>query len=407
MADGPGNVLVVNAGSSSLKLRLLGPGDRTLWTGDRSAPAPGAEAAGGPPAAGGGPPRVDMRGLFAELADAGGVDAVGHRFVHGGPRLVAPTVLDPDVEAELRARVSLAPLHLPAALAGVAAVRAAAPELPQIACFDTAFHATLPPAASTYAIPVEWRERYGIRRYGFHGLSHAYAARRAGELLAGPDAPAGPGRPRVVTCHLGSGSSLAAVAGGIGRDTTMGFTPLDGLVMGTRSGTVDPGALVWLLRQAGLSADELGEGLERRSGLLGLAGSADMRRVLAAAAAGEDRARLALDVYLHRLRGLIASMAAAIGGLDALVFTGGIGEAAAEIRAGAVAGLGFLGLELDAARNAAHRPGVASARPGDGGGSAPAPDAEIGAAGAPARVFVVEAREDIEIARGVRSLWPG
>jgi acetate kinase len=369
------NVLVVNAGSSSLKLRLLGPDDATRWSGDRGG-ADGIAAA-------------DIAGLFEELSAFGGARAVGHRFVHGGPRLLAPTLIDPAVEAELRRRTSLAPLHMPAALAGVNAVRAAAPELPQVACFDTAFHASLPAAASTYAIPAEWRETLGVRRYGFHGLSHGYAARRAGELLA--PGPHGPGRPRVVTCHLGSGASLAAVAGGVCQDTTMGFTPLEGLVMGTRSGTVDPGALLWLVREAGLSVDELTEGLEHRSGLLGLAGTADMRGVLAAAGAGARPAVLALEVYLHRLRGLVGSMVAALGGLDALVFTGGIGEASAEIRARAVAGLGFLGLELDGERNVAHRGG----------------DAEIGAPRAPARAFVIEAREDIEIARGVRAALAG
>ncbi|MCK9921003.1 acetate/propionate family kinase [Frankia sp. AgPm24] len=367
-------VLVVNAGSSSLKLRLLDPSGGLLWADDRAADD-----------------RLD--GVFAQVAEFGGVRAVGHRFVHGGPDLLRPTLIDAGVEARLRARTSLAPLHMPAALAGVAAVRAAAPELAQVACFDTAFHASLPAAASTYAIPARWRERYGIRRYGFHGLSHAYASRRAAELL-GPPGSGGSGgseRPWVVTCHLGSGGSLAAVAAGVCRDTTMGFTPLEGLVMGTRSGSVDPGALLWLVRQAGLSVDEVGDGLEHESGLLGLAGSADMRQVLAMAGAGSPSARLALEVYQHRLRGLVAAMVAALGGLDALVFTGGIGEASAEIRAEAAAGLGFLGVRVDATRNTGHRGG----------------DAEIGVPDAPVRVFVVEAREDIEIARGVRVALAG
>ncbi|MCK9893944.1 acetate/propionate family kinase [Frankia sp. AgB32] len=398
------NILVLNAGSSSLKMRLLGPEDETLWSASRGeihdAGADGLAA------------------VVDEVAEFGAVAAIGHRFVHGGPRLRAPVRLDESVEAELRARTSLAPQHLPAALDLVAAVRAAAPDIPQVACFDTAFHATLSPAAATYAIPPSWRESHGIRRYGFHGLSHAYAARRAGDLLGladpagssapsrqaappghsggldAPDPAGGPGRPRwprVVTCHLGSGASLAAVADGICRDTTMGFTPLDGLVMGTRSGGVDPGALLWLLREAGLSADELADGLEHHSGLLGLAGSADMRDVLAAADDAAPSARLALAVYLHRLRALVAAMVAALGGLDALVFTGGIGEAAPRIRAGAAAGLEFLGLRLDPARNAAH----------DGG------DSEIGAPDAPVRMFVVEAREDLEIARGVRAALAG
>ncbi|MCM3882387.1 acetate/propionate family kinase [Frankia sp. R82] len=365
------NVLVVNAGSSSLKLRLLDPTGTPVWVADRA-------------------PDDSLDGVFEQVADLGGVRAVGHRFVHGGPKLLRPTLIDPGVEAELRAWTGLAPLHLPAALAGVTAVRAAAPELPQVACFDTAFHASLPSSASTYAIPAQWRERHGIRRYGFHGLSHAYASRRAAELL-GPASPGGPDRPRVVTCHLGSGGSLAAVAAGVCQDTTMGFTPLEGLVMGTRSGSVDPGALLWLLREAGLSADELYDGLEHRSGLFGLTGSADMRQVLAMARAGQPSARLALDVYQHRLRGLIAAMVAALGGLEALVFTGGIGEASAEIRAEAAAGLGFLGVAVDSTRNTDHRGG----------------DAEISAPATPVRVFVVAAREDIEIARGVRAALAG
>ncbi len=382
-ARAAGNVLVLNAGSSSLKMRLLGAGDETLWS--ASCGQPGAAAAGA------------LAAVFEEVAAFGGVTAVGHRFVHGGPRLRAPVLLDDAVEAELRARTSLAPQHLPAALALVVAVRAAAPGVPQVACFDTAFHATLPPAAATYALPASWRESYGIRRYGFHGLSHAYAARRAAVLMGpaggvgavgGVEGVAGP---RVVTCHLGSGASLAAVAGGVCRDTTMGFTPLDGLVMGTRCGGVDPGALLWLLREAGLSVDELADGLEHQSGLLGLAGSADMRDVLAAADGGAPSARLALAVYQHRLRALAAAMIAALGGIDALVFTGGIGEASPRIRADAAAGLAFLGLRLDPARNAAH----------DGG------DGEIGAADAPVRMFVVEAREDLEIARGVRTALAG
>ena len=248
-------------------------------------------------------------------------------------------------------------------------MRAARPGLPEVACFDTAFHAGLPAAASTYALPAAWRERWPLRRYGFHGLSHAWAARRAG-----------PGR--VVTCHLGAGASLAAVRDGRCVDTTMGFTPLEGLVMATRSGSVDPGLLLWLLEHTGMTERELAEALEHESGLKGLAGTGDMREVLAAAARGESAATLALDVYLHRLRAGIAEMVAALGGLDALVFTGGVGERAPEVRAGAAEGLGFLGVAVDAERNAAGAE-------------------EIGAGGA--RVLVVEAREDLEIARGVRA----
>jgi acetate kinase len=348
-------VLVVNAGSSSLKLRLLGPDDALL--GERDL-APGEPLA----------PAIDALGE---------ADAVGHRVVHGGARFSAPVVIDDDVLRELDALTNLAPLHQPPALAGIAAVRDARPGLPAVACFDTAFHAGLPDAAATYPLPREWRERWAIRRYGFHGLSHAWAARRAAELA--------PGVERVVSCHLGAGASLAAIRRGRSVDTTMGFTPLEGVVMATRSGTVDPGLLLWLLGQ-GIVPAELARALEHDSGLTGLAGTGDMREVLAAAARGDDAAALALDVYVHRLRAAVAAMAAALGGLDALVFTGRIGERAPEVRARTAAGLGFLGVALDADRNAAT-----------------APDADVTAPGARPRVLVVESREDVEIARGARA----
>lgn len=361
-------ILVVNAGSSSLKLRVLDPDDRLVASRDL------------------GPLRgpADEAALAAAIDAFGRVDAVGHRVVHGGRLFTAPVRLDPGVEARLRTLVDLAPLHLPASLAAVAAVRAILPDVPAVACFDTAFHATIPAAAATYALPVEWRKRWDLRRYGFHGLSHAYAARRAAELV---------GRPletlRIVTCHLGAGSSLAAVAGGRSVDTTMGFTPLEGLVMATRSGSVDPGLVLWLLEHVGMPPAEMAMALDHRSGLLGLAGTADMREVLAGVDAGRDDARLALDVFLHRLRAGIAAMTAALGGLDVLVFTGGIGERAPQVRALATAGLAFLGLGVDRDRNDA---------------AVPPPDAEIGAADAPVRILVVEAREDLEIARQVRAV---
>jgi acetate kinase len=361
-------ILVVNAGSSSLKLRVLDPDDRLVASRDL------------------GPLRgpADEAALAAAIDAFGRVDAVGHRVVHGGRLFTAPVRLDPGVEARLRTLVDLAPLHLPASLAAVAAVRAILPDVPAVACFDTAFHATIPAAAATYALPVEWRKRWDLRRYGFHGLSHAYAARRAAELV---------GRPletlRIVTCHLGAGSSLAAVAGGRSVDTTMGFTPLEGLVMATRSGSVDPGLVLWLLEHVGMPPAEMAMALDHRSGLLGLAGTADMREVLAGVDAGRDDARLALDVFLHRLRAGIAAMTAALGGLDVLVFTGGIGERAPQVRALATEGLAFLGLGVDRDRNDA---------------AVPPPDAEIGAADAPVRILVVEAREDLEIARQVRAV---
>jgi len=256
--------------------------------------------------------------------------------------------------------------------------------VPAVACFDTAFHATIPPAAATYALPAEWRERWSLRRYGFHGLSHAWVARRAPELL-GRQA----GELRIVSCHLGAGASLCAIVGGRSVDTTMGFTPLEGLVMATRSGSVDPGMLLWLLEHEELSAAELAEALEFRSGLLGLAGSADMREILGGAAAHEAFA-LARDVYVHRLRAGVAAMAAALGGIDALAFTGGVGERSAEVRQRAADGLAFVGVSLDRARN--HEP------PADG---------EISAAGAGVRTLVLAAREDLEIARQVRGVLDG
>jgi acetate kinase len=348
-------VLVVNAGSSSLKLRLLGSRDELL--GER-------DLAPGEP-------------LEPALEELGRADAVGHRVVHGGPRFSAPVVIGEEVRTALEALTNLAPLHQPPALAGIEAVRRARPDLPAVACFDTAFHAGLPAAASTYPLPRAWRERWDLRRYGFHGLSHAWAARRAAELA--------PGAERIVSCHLGAGASLAAIRDGRSVDTTMGFTPLEGVVMATRSGSVDPGLLLWLLGQ-GIVPSELARALEHDSGLKGLAGTGDMREVLVGASRGEREAGLAIDVYVHRLRAAIAAMAAALGGLDVLAFTGRIGERAPEVRERAAAGLSFLGVHLDGAANASA-----------------AGDAEIGGPGAPTRTLVIESREDLEIARGVRA----
>jgi acetate kinase len=302
--------------------------------------------------------------------------------VHGGRTYTGPVAIDDSVLAALRGLTDLAPLHQPAALDAVELVRRIRPGLPAVACFDTAFHAGLPAAAATYPIPARWRDPLGVRRYGFHGLSHAYAARRGAELLGRDEAGL-----RLVTCHLGAGASLAAVRSGRSVDTTMGFTPLDGLVMATRSGALDPGLLLWLERHAGVSPDELERELEHGSGLLGLAGTSDMREVVVRAQAGDAEGGLALAVYLHRLRSSVASMVAALGGLDGLVFTGGVGEGSAVVRAAAADGLGFLGVVIDGRRNA------------DAEG-----DADISAAGAPVHTLVVRAREDLEIARGVRAV---
>jgi acetate kinase len=360
-------VLVVNAGSSSVKLRVLDGGDRVTGTADLAAPRG----------------VIDAGALAKALDSLGDADAVGHRIVHGGTFFTAPVRIDAGVVARMEALTDLAPLHQPKSLAALAAVGAARPGLPAVACFDTAFHASIPGAAATYALPREWRQRWALRRYGFHGLSHAYCSRRAADLAGA----AGP--PRVVTCHLGAGASLAAVADGVSVDTTMGFTPLEGLVMATRSGTVDPGLVLWLEEHVGTPPAELAATLEHRSGLLGLAGTADMREVVTRAGAGDPDARLAFEVYLHRLRGQIAAMTAALGGLDVLVFTGGVGENSPQVRAGASDGLGFLGAGVDAARNATAPHGQ---------------DTEIGHADARVRTFVIAAREDIEIARQVRAV---
>jgi acetate kinase len=360
-------VLVVNAGSSSLKLALVGAGGETLGARELDAPDERAWPAALAPA------------LEGALADA---DAIGCRIVHGGDRFCAPVRVDEGVRGALGELVDLAPLHQPRSLAALDAVCARLPGVPAVACFDTAFHATMPPAATTYALPAAWRARWAIRRYGFHGLSHGWIARRAPELL-GASADAGT---RIVSCHLGAGASLCAIAGGRSVDTTMGFTPLEGLVMATRSGSVDPGMLLWLLEREQLGAREMTEGLEHCSGLLGLCGTADMREVLARADAGDAQAELALEVYIHSLRAGIGAMTAALGGLDALVFTGGVGERSAAVRELTVGGLAFIGLAIDGQLN-----------------SSAAPDVDVSAARASAATIVLAAREDLEIARQVRA----
>lgn len=359
-------ILVVNSGSSSLKLRLLDGGDEPTASADL--PAVGL---------------VHEDEVGAAIRGLGPFDAVGHRVVHGGSGFTQPTRIDERVRCELEKLTSLAPLHQPAALRAIDIVTAMAPNTPAVACFDTAFHAGLPPEAFTYPVPHRWREELGVRRYGFHGLAHAWTSRRAAQLLGSTAAPA-----RIVTCHLGAGASLAAVVNGRCVDTTMGFTPLDGLVMATRSGSIDPGLVLWLQLQAGLSAEEVSHGLEHESGLGGLAGTPDMRTVLERADAGEVQATLAVGVYVHRLCAGIAAMAAAAHGIDALVFSGGIGEKAPRIRQLAAASVGFLDVTIDEAKN-----GPAS------------PDCEITGDGR-VRSFVIAAREDLEIARAVGSTLP-
>jgi acetate kinase len=359
-------ILVVNAGSSSLKLRLLDAEDQLVESADLPAGSAGFDTA-------------QVSDLLGRWPDP---DAVGHRIVHGGTRFTGPVLVDAQVRRRLGELTDLAPLHQPKSLAGLDTVSKVLPGTHSVACFDTAFHATIPPAAATYPVPREWQQRYGIRRYGFHGLSHAYCASRAAAML-----DRDPAVLRIVSCHLGAGASLAAVVDGRSVDTTMGFTPLEGLMMATRSGTVDPGLVLWLEEHEHLSPAEVARALDHESGLLALAGTPDMREAEARAAAGDGQARSALDVYLHRLVSGIGAMTAAVGGLDVLAFTGGVGEHDAVLRQRAADRLGYLGVAADAAAN-----------------QAADSDADITAAGAAVCTVVVTAREDLQIAREVRAL---
>lgn len=354
---------MVNAGSSSLKLRLVESDDRVV----ASADLPALQA--------------DPQGLHRATADWPAFGASGHRVVHGGNRFLTATPIDDAVVAELDSLNELAPLHNPPAIAGIRAVRSRFPDLPAVACFDTTFHTTLAPEAAVYGIPWEWTERLQVRRFGFHGLSYAYTCRRAAELLGRPAEDL-----RMVICHLGAGASLAAVDGGRSVDTTMGFTPLEGLIMATRSGSVDPGALLWLQRKLNLSPDALLSKLEHSSGLRGMAGSGDMREILDGAERGEPRAQLALGAYTHRVGAQIAAMSASMGALDAVVFTGGVGERSPRVRALACHKLGFLGVEINEELN--HAPAVA--------------DTRISASGSPTPVLLVHTREELQIASEVR-----
>ena len=282
--------------------------------------------------------------------------------------------ITPEIRTRIAALADLAPLHNPPSLETLRAAEAALPGVPHVAVFDTAFHGTLPPEARTYAVPQRWTRDWGIRRYGFHGLSHAYCSRRAVEMI-GPGAEA----LRLVICHLGHGCSAAAVRGGVCVDTTMGFTPMDGLMMATRSGSVDPGIVLHVQQRYGLTAAQVELALNHESGLLGVSDvSGDMRQVLAAARAGHQRAQLALSVYTHRVRQTIGALAVTLGGVDALVFTAGVGEHASEVREAISAGLECLGLELDREINAASRP-----------------DADVAARHSRGRILVIATREDV------------
>jgi acetate kinase len=336
-------ILVLNSGSSSVKYRVVDPAQPaagTRGTVERIGETPDVPDH-----------HAALERIFAGLDDTA-ITAVGHRVVHGGHRFVEPTVLDDAVVAAIADLVPLAPLHNPGSLAGIRAARSVLPDVPHVAVFDTAFHATLAPEAYTYAIDRQIARRWGIRRYGFHGTSHRYVAGRTAALLRIP-----PAALNVIVLHLGNGASAAAVAGGRSVETSMGFTPLEGLVMGTRSGDLDPAVLLHLYRAGGLGTDELDELLEHRSGLAGLCGDNDMRAVLARRAAGDPDATLAFDVYCHRVRKYVGAYHAVLGRLDAIAFTAGVGEHAPEVRAASLAGLEMWRITVDPARNSA---------PGDG-----------------------------------------
>jgi acetate kinase len=380
-------VLVLNCGSSSVKYRLLEPDTgRVLVRGlaERIGERSGRLAHGD---------HVTDRGFgdhaaaldavldaFARYGPAldDGLVAVGHRIVHGGRDFSRPVLLDDDVLAAVDALSPLAPLHNPANVRGVRAARKALPDVPHVGVFDTAFHTTIPARAATYAIPRAWREVHGVHRYGFHGTSHAYVSREAARLLGRDPADA-----NVIVLHLGNGASACAVAGGRSIDTSMGFTPLPGLVMGTRSGDVDPSLAEYLGRVAGLSAADVGKALNSESGLMALAGVNDVREVTARAEAGDEDARLALDVYCYRIRCYVGAYVAALGRVDAIAFTAGVGENSAPVRSAALAGLEVLGITVDDDRNRADAPGPRVISPD----------------GAPVSVLVVPTDEEREIAR--------
>jgi acetate kinase len=305
------------------------------------------------------------------------VDIVGHRVVHGGTEFEDSVFVTPQVKAAIRKMAVLAPEHNPANLEGIEAIERLAPTMPQVAVFDTAFHRSMPEEVVVYPLPYDWFEKEGIRRYGFHGISHSYCARRAAQIL-GKDLSS----LRLITCHLGNGCSLAAIRGGRSVDTSMGFTPLEGVMMGSRSGSIDPGILFYLQREKGYTADQLNTTLNKASGLKGIAGSGDMRQVLQKMREGDARARLAFDMFTHRLRSCIGAMLASLGGLDALIFAGGIGENAVEVRAAACEAFGFLNLKLDEQKNA----------------QSPA-DEDIAAEDSHVRVVIVQTQEDWAIAQ--------
>ncbi len=357
-------VLCLNTGSSSFKWSMLGmPGEDLLASGEEPL-APGSAS----------PDLAVLR------QTAGAPDAIAHRLVHGGGRFRGATRIDDGVLETLRALRSIDPTHTPRALAGIAAAQLAFPGVSQVACFDTTFHATLAAAAYTYAIPDGWSTDWGLRRFGFHGLSVAYAVRRAAEVLG-----RAPGN--LLVCHLGSGSSITAVSGGRSVDTTMGFTPLEGLPMATRSGSVDPGLLLYVMREHGLGAAEIERVLENESGLWGLAGTGDLREVLRRSDAGESAAERAYAVWLTGVRRGFGAMLAALTSLEAVVFTGGIGEHSSRVRRDVLLPFGWCGVALEDSRNLAA-----------------AGDTVVSSSTSKIAVLALQAREDLTMAREAAAL---
>ena len=410
-----GVVLVVNSGSSSLKYELIDMDREQVLAvglieriGQPHGVAQHTVTAAGFAAASGPSPAVldatftrelpipDHTAAFRVMLDAfaehgPSLDewppiAVGHRVVHGGARFFEPTRITPLVEINIDELSVLAPLHNPANLAGIRAAEHAFPDVPHVAVFDTAFHQTLPPAAFTYAIDRDLAEAHRIRRYGFHGTSHKYVSEAAAAFLGRPLASL-----RQIVFHLGNGASVTAIRGGRSVDTSMGLTPLEGLVMGTRSGDVDPAVLVQLARRAHLSIDDLDDLLNKRSGLLGMAGRSDMRDILAGVEAGDAEATLAFDVYVHRLRAYAGAYLAQLGGADVISFTAGVGENAAPVRAAALETLGFAGIEIDPERNASRERGIRVISTDD----------------SQVTVLVVPTDEELEIARQTLAIAQG
>ena len=373
-------VLVLNAGSSSLKASVIDDGETLLrtsvsWGGDATRAADRSSGVAS-----------ILDALRRERVDTGSIGAVGHRVVHGGARFAAPVAVDGAVLDSLEVLGDLAPLHNAVAVETIRAALDALPGMPQVACFDTAFHATLPEPMARYAVPAAWHDDWGIRRFGFHGLSVAWAVERAGLLLGRPTGELG-----LVVAHLGSGCSVTAVEGGRSVSTSMGFTPLEGLMMGTRAGSLDPGILLHLLRTERIDVEELADTLDHRSGLRGVSGrSADVRELESLADAGDDRASLALEMFVTRAAAGIAAAAVALRRLDAVVFTGGIGEHAGRVRAAIVGRLGVLGLRPVAMDETGHDRVL------------PHGDDETTASAEPAPIVLrIEAREDLVIARAV------